>query len=494
MRFSADASVRRVGDRTLLGGSPLRLFTLSAAGSDLADRALSGEAIDGASAAQRRLLDRLVDSGAIHPDVDDTDASAEVTAVIPVRDRADGLERLLGSLASVDDADRPASIIVVDDGSIDTGSVTGVADRYGATVVRREVSSGPASARNRGAMVATTRFVAFVDSDTVVTPGWLTRSMGHFADDRVGIVAVRVQAPSPEPGAGVLGAFESSRSPLDLGDEPGRVAPRTRIAYVPAAGLLVRTSALRDLDGFDDSLIVGEDVDLVWRADDRGWRVRYEPAARIVHDVRPTMRAWVRQRFDYGTSAAVLDERHPGSVAPVSASPWSLGAWAAVGLGHPVAGGMVALGSAAALPRRLPGVPASEALRLALAGHVGAGRLLARSVVRVWWPVALGASLVSRRARGLTVAAATVSAIDAAVAASRHGDRRPVALAALSIVDDVAYGAGVWAGCVRHRSFRAILPAVTRSPVRSAPRSGRRRPRSVMRNARWNVHSASQNG
>ena len=241
------------------------------------------------------------------------------------------------------------------------------------------------------------RFVAFVDSDTVVTPGWLTRSMGHFADDRVGIVAVRVQAPSPEPGAGVLGAFESSRSPLDLGDEPGRVAPRTRIAYVPAAGLLVRTSALRDLDGFDDSLIVGEDVDLVWRADDRGWRVRYEPAARIVHDVRPTMRAWVRQRFDYGTSAAVLDERHPGSVAPVSASPWSLGAWAAVGLGHPVAGGMVALGSAAALPRRLPGVPASEALRLALAGHVGAGRLLARSVVRVWWPVALGASLVSRR-------------------------------------------------------------------------------------------------
>jgi hypothetical protein len=83
----------------------------------------------------------------------------------------------------------------------------------------------------------------------------------------------------------------------------------------------------------------------------------------------------------------------------------------------------------------------------------------------------VGASFVSRRARGVAVAAAAVSVIDAAVAARRHGDPRPVALAALSVVDDVAYGAGVWAGCIRHRSFRAILPAVTGSPVRSAPRS-----------------------
>jgi hypothetical protein len=45
-------------------------------------------------------------------------------------------------------------------------------------------------------------------------------------------------------------------------------------------------------------------------------------------------------------------------------------------------------------------------------------------------------------------------------------ERRPrgglARFAALRLVDDVAYGAGVWIGCARERSVRALLPSLSR--------------------------------
>ena len=45
---------------------------------------------------------------------------------------------------------------------------------------------------------------------------------------------------------------------------------------MPTAALVVRRAVLED--GLDTALRYGEDVDLVWRLHDAGWRVRYDPA------------------------------------------------------------------------------------------------------------------------------------------------------------------------------------------------------------------------
>ena len=60
-----------------------------------------------------------------------------------------------------------------------------------------------------------------------------------------------------------------------------------------------------------------------------GWRVRYEPDAAMGHDHRVTFRAWFARRADYGTSAAALEQLHPGAVRPLYASWWTAGAWTA---------------------------------------------------------------------------------------------------------------------------------------------------------------------
>jgi mycofactocin system glycosyltransferase len=232
------------------------------------------------------------------------------------------------------------------------------------------------------------------------------------------------------------------------------------LTYVPSAALLARRQVLDALGGFDESMRVGEDVDLVWRAVDGGHRVRYEPSAVVEHRVRPTWSAWVGQRVGYGCSAASLDERHPGQVAPVVCSRWSLALWLLAATGHPLAATSIGATTTAALARSLEGVPLLEVLRLGASGQLSAGRQLARAAVRVWWPLLLVGSIASRRVRRIAVVCVAVST---ACAWSDATDRTrvelsPWELGAISLVDDAAYGAGVWRGCWRRRSLRALLP------------------------------------
>ena len=120
-------------------------------------------------------------------------------------------------------------------------------------------------------------------------------------------------------------------------------------------------------------------------------------------------------------------------------------------------------------------MPTTEAIRLGVQGHLSAGRQLARCSVRAWWPVTLVAALRSRRARWLAAAGIVVSVLDARRDAQRMGlpddedasfdapaPFDAVASGVLAVVDDLAYGAGLWRGCWRARSLRALLPAVSR--------------------------------
>src|SRR3954453_127693 len=196
-----------------------------------------------------------------------------------------------------------------------------------------------------------------------------------------------------------------------MGPVAARVAPLSRVSYVPSAALLARRSALAD--GFDESMQVAEDVDLVWRLVTAGWRVRYEPAAQVAHDHRVEPGEWLRRRVCYGTGAALLAQRHGAAVAPVVISPWSAAVWASALTGRipgAAAAGVVLAAASGRLARRLtpPGgrPPVALAAALVARGTAASGRTLARAVTRHHWPLALLAALVSRRARWLVAGVA----------------------------------------------------------------------------------------
>jgi mycofactocin system glycosyltransferase len=415
-RYRLDRSVMRFG-RVIIGGSPLKLFRVSAAGAAVVDRIAAGMSV-GHSA----LVTALVEAGAIHPEPDHSPFGPhDVTVVVPTY----GAPRRL-----------PAAALLVDD-----GSPVPVAD----AALRLEHNRGPGAARNAGLSLVRTPLVGFVDTDVELPDGWLEPLLRHFADSRVALVAPRVTTsgvPSP------VAWYERGNSPLDLGPEPARIRAGTRVSYVPAAVIVCRVEAMREIGGFDESLRFGEDVDLVWRLDEAGWRCRYEPAVEVGHDPRPSWRAWARQRITYGSSAAPLARRHPGALAPIRMSGWSVGTWALAALERPVAGAAVGLGSAAALIRKLPHVPPAAAFRLAARGNLQAGDQIATAVRRVWWPFLAIAALRSRTARRILLAAAF---------AARHPVR---------VVDDVAYSIGVWRGMLAERTLAPLAPEISSWPGR----------------------------
>ncbi len=478
-RITMGAGVQRLAGRegttALLGGSPLRLLRLRPAAMAELDRWLGGEPV-GERPAVLRLARRLLDAGVADPGwpsastgrIPGRYSPADVTLVIPARDRAAMVAHLLESVASMDNHNRPAHVIVVDDASGD--DTAAVARHHGATVITNSTARGPGAARNSGLDGATTSLVAFVDSDCVLRPGWLPPLLAHLEDPSVALVAPRIVAAHPN--SNVVDRYEAGRSPLDMGPLGGYVVPLTRIAYLPAAALLARVAPLRALGGFAAELAVGEDVDLVWRLHEAGWRVRYEPVATVAHSHRTQLGQMLKRRAQYGTSAAVLTHRHPGQVTPLAVSGWSAMAWALAALGGPagaVAGVGVGVVTSALLPRKLTMLaqPGPVAWRLAGRGHLGAGRLIGSAVWRAWLPVAVIAALGSRRARVAVVAAGVLPAL-AEWRTTRPGVD-PVRYGALRMADDAAYCMGVWQGCWRQRSAAALVPDLRNWPGRRRP-------------------------
>jgi mycofactocin system glycosyltransferase len=446
----------RAGRLALLGGSPTRLLRLAPA----AARHLDSAELTVADATSAALAARLLDAGVAHPVPRLPGPNpSQVSVVVPVRDRVQPLRRLLAALAAT--APGLAEVLVVDDGSVPPLRP----DAENARVLRHVVSRGPSAARNTGLAAARTELVAFLDSDVVPTPGWLATLLPHFADPNLALAAPRIVGlPSRRPTA--LERYEGLRSSLDLGPRPAPVLPRSRVAYVPSATLLVRRAALGA--GFAPELRVAEDVDLVLRLRRDGWRMRYEPAARVAHEHRARGGQWWRRKAFYGTGAAPLALRHPGAVPPAVLSP-TMAAVVALLLAQrrpaSVAEAALTASSWVRLRRSLPDVshPSGLAARLAAAGLFGAASQAAGLLVRHWWPITAVAAVASRRVRRAALAAALADGLlDWLTHLPDQGEPGldPVRYLLARRLDDLGYGAGLWWGAARARTLAPLLPII----------------------------------
>lgn len=506
-RYELDRRARRLDrGRVLAGGEPFRLVRLSESGVEALEALLGvgaplpDHALD--------LVRGLAGTALLHPVPPRRLAACgcfAIAAVVPAHDPPPGLARLLEGLAG-----GGIPVQVVDDGSGDGGAAAAraaAAAGAGARCVRRSVRGGPAAARNTEAPEAD--LLAFVDADAVLDPadptGWIATCASHFHDEAVALVSPRVQVharPAPTGTARDLERYESLESPLDLGPHPGIAGASRRLSYVPAAVLLARRRALEEVGWFREGMRYGEDVDLVRRLEGAGFVTRYEPQALVGHCARPTLRSFVRQRAGYGSAAAAIDASHRGTVAPFASSPLpavggaGLVATATVLARRPRASALAAaslvtvagLGATAARLQLLlvgsgvaPADAIPDAARLAARATSGAALGMLSGVRRAWWPMLLPL-LAWRRSRAAAASLAVTSSLAGhllpAIASARKeasaasAGRRLLVHLALGVLDDTAYGTGVWWGCARRRSLRAVAPRITRRPrVPRGPRA-----------------------
>ncbi|OMC38885.1 mycofactocin system glycosyltransferase [Mycobacterium sp. GA-1841] len=440
----------------LLGGSPTRLLRLA----PTAQTMLNGGRLEVHDAQSAQLARTLLDATVAHPRPPSGPSHRDVTVIIPVRDNVSGLHRLIAAL-------RGLKVVVVDDGSAVPVAQSEFAGMHcDVQVLRHLTSNGPAAARNTGLAACETDFVAFLDSDVVPRRGWLEALLGHFCDPAVALVAPRIVG--LHTADNVVARYEAVRSSLDLGVREAPVVPYGPVSYVPSAAIICRRSALTAVGGFDETMHSGEDVDLCWRLVESGARLRYEPIALVAHDHRTDLREWFNRKAFYGSSAAPLAVRHPGKTAPVVISGWTLMVWLLLAMGSCVGylGSVVlAIFTGRRIARSLSTVDTepTEVAAVTARGLWSSALQLCSAICRHYWPVALIAALLFRRARHAVLVAAVLDGV--VDWATRRGntddDTKPVGLLThvlLKRLDDMAYGLGLWTGVMRERQLGALKP------------------------------------
>jgi glycosyltransferase involved in cell wall biosynthesis len=216
--------------------------------------------------------------------------------VVPTRDRPESLRRCLDALAAQTVLDK-LEVIVVDDGSSAAPLVKEVIGRYPFSRLIHQRHSGPASARNTGAANSRAEVICFTDDDCEPSPAWaerLVRAIESGADAAAG------RTLSGDPGSALAAASELIAAAPALADEPSA----GELTFAPSNNLACRAEILAEVP-FDERYPVaaGEDRDWCRRFLDRGYVLRGEPAAALVHRPEPTFRAFLRQQVRYGRGA-----------------------------------------------------------------------------------------------------------------------------------------------------------------------------------------------
>ncbi len=454
----------------LLAWTPLHLVTLNAA---LAKLLRGSEDIVPKSPAAARALDALHRRGLLVREPRPGTATGRlplVSVVIPVKDRAEELRRCLESVQRLQYPRDRLEVLVVDDGSQD--ATPAVARSLGASVIPSGGQGrGPAAARNRGATAARGEILAFLDSDCVASEQWLSELAEAFEDPDLAALGGRVEGMHT---SSALDRYEAEMSSLCLGTRGRSAQLGSDTFYLPSCNLLVRRRAFMDVGGFREELQVAEDVDLSWRLRDRGGTIAYTPRGRVLHEHRNRLGPFLRRRFEYATSEGHLQVLHPErrkmmvlpptlAVSGLLAAVACLAAsWLPAALGAAVVL-LDALRFWVRLRRQVLRMSPRRVLRARLREW---GRFLyyvSFHLTRYYAPVLILLSVAWPRFAILAAALALwPGGVDYRV-------RRPAlgfpAFFALYLAEHLAYGAGVFCGCLRQRTFRSYRPVFTRGAL-----------------------------
>lgn len=203
-----------------------------------------------------------------------------------------GAEDTIACVEQVRRLDWPAEqleIVVVDNASGD-GSAERLRDALDSSVLLLEspVNGGFAGGCNLGAAAATGEYLAFINNDAKPDPGWLREAVAALrADATIGCVASKVL----DWDGNLVDYVGAALTWYGMGYKPGAGAPydgsaeeACDVLFATGSAMVTRTELFGELGGFDERFFMFyEDVDLGWRMNLLGHRVRYVPQSLVYH-------------------------------------------------------------------------------------------------------------------------------------------------------------------------------------------------------------------
>lgn len=226
-----------------------------------------------------------------------TPHTATVDIVICVHNALEDVQRCLASVLC--HTTPPYRLILVDDGSHPPARdfLARFAQEHPSTLLlRNEIATGYTKAANRGLEHCRSEFVALLNSDTQVTPGWLDRLIACAqSDPRIGLVGPLSNTASwqsvPQVSLGDDWADNPLPPELDLdtwaqaiADHAPRLYPA--MPFLNGFCLLIRREVLEQVGRFDEVHFpqgYGEENDFALRAQAAGWRLALADDAFVYH-------------------------------------------------------------------------------------------------------------------------------------------------------------------------------------------------------------------
>jgi len=266
-----------------------------------------------------------------------------LSVVIPTRNRAASMDRVLNSLVSLQNPGWPYEIIMVDNGSTDT--TRQVAESYQQTSLPQlryvfEHNPGLHNGRHRGAFEARGQVLCYLDDDVKVDPLWLKSVVETFETTGAVLVGGKIlpeyeQTP-PDwvkefvKSVGNYGYNIGQLTLIDLGEQIREIDP----IYVWGANFSIRKDVLFECGGFRPDSMPKELLDL--RGDgetglsraikQKGYKAFYHPRAMVRHCIskdRLTVEYFCARMFSQGISDSFTEIRNAGKLPnPVVSAAW----------------------------------------------------------------------------------------------------------------------------------------------------------------------------
>ena len=225
----------------------------------------------------------------------------KVSVIVASYNGAGSLRACLTSLVSLE---YPAyEVLLIDDGSTD--DTPQIAAEFPEVRYIRQENLGLSAARNTGIAHATGEIVAFTDSDCRADEDWLYYLVNEFLrTDFVGVGGHNLLPPEDSAVAAAVLVSPGGPAHVMLNDREAE--------HIPGCNMAFYKWALDEIRGFDPLYRkAGDDVDLCWRLQERGYKIGFAASAFVWHYRRSTVAAYLKQQAGYGEAEALLQQKHP---------------------------------------------------------------------------------------------------------------------------------------------------------------------------------------
>ena len=205
-------------------------------------------------------------------------------------------------------------VIVVDDGSTD--ATAAITQEYNFRLISTW-NRGLSNARNTGLEAATGEIVAYLDDDAYPDPHWLTYLAATFMSTiHAGVGGPNIGPPGDGPIADCVANAPGNPLHVLISDQEAE--------HIPGCNMAFRKACLEATGGFDARFrVAGDDVDVCWQLQQRGWTLGFSPAALVWHHRRGSVRAYLKQQLGYGRAEGLLERKWPEKYNTVGHLSWA---------------------------------------------------------------------------------------------------------------------------------------------------------------------------